>query len=161
MATPGLGTSIFFGNTIVTRGGITVDGTNVLDKHSPWVDWTPTVVSGHVGPLLSTAGTKYKQIGDAVTVLFNVDLVYTPGGPAAPEIVFGGLPVPASKSAEYCNGTDICFEIVNIINVESFGRLELDPGLGQTQITVRNFFNFIGSPFITHISGELKYKADC
>lgn len=159
MATPGLGTTIFFGNFIVTKGGITLDGTNVLNKHSPWVDWVPTVVAGQAGPLLSTTGTKYKQIGDAVTVLFNVDFVYVPPGAPGRIVTFGGLPIPASTASEYENGTDIFFEIPNVATVESFGRLEIDPGISPTQIVVRNFFNYVGLPFITHISGQITYRS--
>jgi len=153
-------TSTFFGNTIVTNGGITVDGINVLDAHTPWVDWVPTVVSGQADPLISTSGTKYKRIGDMVTVLFNVSFIYNPGGPSGPAIVFDGLPVPASKSAEYWNGCVISFQDVGSPDANTFGRLEIDPGLSQTQITTRSPVGYLASPLTTVISGQITYKVD-
>ncbi len=93
-----------FIDVLRAKCGISTDGKHVLNKLTNFTPLTLTAVSGHAGSVDST-GTKVKQVGDLVHLIFNISFTYILDESGdVNDIVFEALIPEASGVSKYVNG---------------------------------------------------------
>jgi len=101
-----------YSNVLKAKCGISTNGVDVLDRLSNFQKLDSLVaVSGQSGPI-NSIGTKYKQIGDIVHLVFNVSLTYTNDGSSVYHLTIGDLPLPATPDGVWMHAFNY-FETTN------------------------------------------------
>lgn len=133
--------------------GISTDGKHILNNLTNFTATTLTAVSGHSGAVDST-GTKVKQVGDLVHVVFNVSLTFNPDGSGdLNNIVLESLVPTSSGVSKYVNG----FVASSGGSPAFLGKAEV---IGNTlKLTSPDATPYVADdPYV--LSGEIFYKTD-
>lgn len=93
-----------FVDVLRAKCGISTDGKHILNNLTGFTSLNLTAVSGHSGAI-DSSGTKVKQVGDLIHLVYNIWFNYHPDGSGdLNDIVFETVMPTASSVSKYVNG---------------------------------------------------------